>query len=255
MTTTDKRTAESDLTIPTENIKRLKVTTTTNVAHHAGLINTYPEDTKEATTAAAAPADALPKNECIVGRPAPTFSVPAVMEDGSISTVSLDQFKDRYLVLVFYPADFTFVCPTEITSFSDQASRFASLNCSVVVCSTDSEFVHYNWRQQARKDGGIGQIVVPMLADRTRTMSHSYGVLCEESGQAFRGLFVIDGKQVVRIAQVNDMPIGRSVDETLRLVSALKHTDEHGQVCPANWRAGDAAIEPEIQKSKAFFKA
>ncbi|KAJ2322816.1 cTPxI, partial [Coemansia sp. RSA 2681] len=212
-----------------------------------------PMDTTDTVTAAGDAKAAV--SDCVVGCPAPAFSVPAILADGSMSTLSLDQFKGQYFVLVFYPADFTFVCPTEITSFSDKVSEFAALDCSVAVCSTDSEFVHYNWRQQARKDGGIGQVAVPMLADRTRAMSRSYGVLCEESGQAFRGLFIVDRKQVVRVAQINDMAVGRSVDEALRLVSALKYTDEQGQVCPANWRAGDAAIDPDIQQSKAFFKA
>ncbi|KAJ2622057.1 cTPxI, partial [Coemansia sp. RSA 1694] len=225
--------------------KRLKVT--------AIIESAEPMDTTDTVTAAGDAKAAV--SDCVVGCPAPAFSVPAILADGSMSTLSLDQFKGQYLVLVFYPADFTFVCPTEITSFSDKVSEFAALDCSVAVCSTDSEFVHYNWRQQARKNGGIGQVAVPMLADRTRAMSRSYSVLCEESGQAFRGLFIVDRKQIVRIAQINDMAVGRSVDEALRLVSALKYTDEHGQVCPANWRAGDAAIDPDIQLSKAFFKA
>ncbi|KAJ2771158.1 Peroxiredoxin [Coemansia linderi] len=194
-------------------------------------------------------------NRCVVGRPAPEFAVPAVLADGSITSITLSQFKGQYLVLLFYPADFTFVCPTEITSFSDHIASFAELNCAVAVCSTDSEYAHYNWRQQARKDGGVGPVAVPMLADRTMEMSRSYGVLNEDEGRAFRGLFVIDPKQVVRIAVVNDMPVGRSVEETLRLVSALKFTEENGQVCPANWKAGDMAIDPDIARSKAFFKS
>ncbi|KAJ2457633.1 cTPxI [Coemansia sp. RSA 2424] len=242
--TTDKRAAESVLASEVL-AKRLKVT--------AIIESAEPMDTTDTVTAASDAKAAV--SDCVVGCPAPAFSVPAILADGSMSTLSLDQFKGQYFVLVFYPADFTFVCPTEITSFSDQVSEFAALDCSVAVCSTDSEFVHYNWRQQARKDGGIGQVAVPMLADRTRAMSRSYGVLSEESGQAFRGLFIVDRKQVVRVAQINDMAVGRSVDEALRLVSALKYTDEHGQVCPANWRAGDTAIDPDIQQSKAFFKA
>ncbi|KAI8325756.1 thioredoxin-like protein [Martensiomyces pterosporus] len=190
---------------------------------------------------------------CRVGRPAPAFAVPAVLADGSIDTVSLSDYKDRYLAILFYPADFTFVCPTEITSFSDHAGEFARSDCDLVVCSTDSEFVHYNWRLQGRKDGGVGEIAVPMLADRTRQMSRDYGVLSEETGQAFRGLFIIDPSQKLRVAIVNDMPVGRSVQEALRLVQALKYSDEHGEVCPANWHKGDAAIKPTIGQSKAFF--
>ncbi|KAJ2488497.1 hypothetical protein IWW37_004768 [Coemansia sp. RSA 2050] len=221
--------------------KRLKIT---------GIISTE-DDTDDLVTEPAGAAS----DRCVVNRPAPKFSVPAVMADGSIETVALSQFKGQYLVLLFYPADFTLVCPTEITSFSDHIASFAELNCAVAVCSTDSEYVHYNWRQQAREDGGVGQVAVPMLADRTMEMSRSYGVLSEEEGQAFRGLFIIDPKQVVRIGHINDMPVGRSVEETLRLVSALKFADENGQVCPANWKAGDAAIDPDIVRSKAFFES
>ncbi|KAJ2008283.1 Peroxiredoxin-1 [Coemansia thaxteri] len=191
---------------------------------------------------------------CMVGQAAPNFnSVAAVMADGSISAVSLSQFRGRYVLLAFYPADFTFVCPTEITSLSDRVNEFTALDCDVMVCSTDSEFVHHSWRQQARDKGGVGAVAVPMLADRTRAVSRSYGVLCEEEGRAFRGLFIIDREQVLRVAQVYDMPVGRSVDEALRLVSAIKFADENGQVCPANWHAGDAGIVPDIQQSKAFF--
>ncbi|KAJ1922508.1 hypothetical protein GGI16_001815 [Coemansia sp. S142-1] len=228
--------------------KRLKVTTIIDGVEDM-VTDTEATDTRVATEPAST------SGRCAVGRPAPEFSVPAVMADGSMSRVALSQFKGKYLVILFYPADYTFVCPTEITSFSDQVAAFAAMDCSVVVCSTDSEFVHFNWRQQARKDGGIGEVAVAMLADRTREMSRSYGVLCEEEGQAFRGLFIIDPKQILRVAQINDMGVGRSVDETLRLVSALKFADEHGQVCPANWRVGDAAIDPDIQRSKAFFQA
>ncbi|KAJ2840785.1 Peroxiredoxin-1 [Coemansia sp. 'formosensis'] len=243
---TSKRVADS-VTTSVALAKRLKVTTIIDGA----------EDMVTDAEAADTRVTAEPTNtsdRCVVGRPAPMFSVPAVLADGTISTLALSQFAGKYLVLLFYPADFTFVCPTEITSFSDHAAEFAAMDCAVAVCSTDSEFVHYNWRQQTRKDGGIGEVAVPMLADRTRGMSRSYGVLCEEEGMAFRGLFIIDTKQVVRVAQINDMPVGRSVDETLRLVSALKFADEHGQVCPANWRKGDTAIDPDIERSKAYFQ-
>lgn len=197
------------------------------------------------------------RNVCKVGQPAPHFSAPAVMPDGTIAQLSSEDFKDHYLLILFYPADFTFVCPTEISSFSDHAQRFAEKDhgCKVVVCSTDSEFAHYNWRQQARKDGGIGEIAVPMLADRTRKMSRDFGVLCEDAGQAFRGMFIIDRVGTLRIAQINDMPVGRSVDEALRLVEALKFTDEHGEVCPANWQKGNKTIKPDIKQSKEFFSS
>ncbi|KAJ2742983.1 hypothetical protein GGI20_004089 [Coemansia sp. BCRC 34301] len=227
--TSDKRIADSDVSAEVL-AKRLKVTMII-------------EGTDPALTSI-----------CRVGSPAPPFSVPAVQPDGTFSTVTLDDFKGQYLVLLFYPADFTFVCPTEITGFSDRLKEFSELDCAVAVISTDSEYVHYNWRQQHRANGGVGEVAVPMLADRSKEVSRRYGVLCEESGLAFRALFVVDPKQKVRAVQINDMPVGRSVDEALRLVSALKFSDEHGVVCPANWRPGNAAIRPDMQGSKAFFK-
>ncbi|KAJ1664094.1 hypothetical protein IW140_004307 [Coemansia sp. RSA 1813] len=161
-----------------------------------------------------------------VGSAAPPFCAPAVMPSGEITNVSLEDYKDRYLVILFYPADFTFVCPTEITSFNDSVAQFAALDCDIVVCSTDSEYVHYNWRLQTRRDGGVGDLCVPMISDRTRSISRSYNVLCEETGQAFRGLFIIDKSRRVRISLVNDMPVGRSVSEALRLVKELKANDD-----------------------------
>ncbi|KAJ2846278.1 Peroxiredoxin-1 [Coemansia brasiliensis] len=205
--------------------------------------------------AASARSSSLPQQRpCIVGRAAPSFSnVPAVLPDGQLGRVSLSDFNGRYLLLLFYPADFTFVCPTELTAFSDRVSEFAAVDCSLAVCSTDSEFAHYNWRQQARISGGIGALQLPMLADRTRNVSRAYGVLCEQSGQAFRGLFIIDRQQRLRIAAVNDMPVGRSVDEALRLVQALRFSDTHGEVCPADWQPGSETIIPDIRKSKSYF--
>ncbi|KAJ1801645.1 Peroxiredoxin [Coemansia sp. RSA 2399] len=161
-----------------------------------------------------------------IGTDAPPFYAPAVMPDGEIKNVSLNDYRGRYLALLFYPADFTFVCPTEITGFNDSLAQFNALDCDVIVCSTDSEYVHYNWRLQARRDGGVGDLSVPMVSDRTRTISRSYNVLCEQTGQAFRGLFVIDRSQRLRVSVVNDMPVGRSVSEALRLVAELKASDE-----------------------------
>ncbi|KAJ1860546.1 Peroxiredoxin-1 [Coemansia sp. RSA 989] len=218
------------------------------------------DDNDVAAAAAAAAASTSPSSNqaprrcCTVGRAAPTFSnVPAVLANGQLGSVSLSDFSGQYLLLLFYPADFTFVCPTELTAFSDRAAEFAAADCSLAVCSTDSEFAHYNWRQQARSSGGVGELQLPMLADRTRSVSRAYGVLCEQSGQAFRGMFVIDRQQTLRIAAVNDMPVGRSVDEALRLVQALRFSDIHGEVCPANWQPGSETIIPDIRRSKSFF--
>ncbi|KAJ2305993.1 cTPxI [Coemansia sp. RSA 2704] len=195
-----------------------------------------------------------PQRSCVIGRRAPMFTLPAVHSDGQLGQISLADFQGRYLALLFYPADFTFVCPTELTGFSDQVEQFGALDCDLVVCSTDSEFAHYNWRQQERMQGGVQDLRIAMLADRTRAVSRAYGVLCEESGQAFRALFIVDREQRVRVKMVNDMPVGRSVGEALRLVQALKFTDEHGEVCPANWQPGAPTIKPDVGQSKAFFQ-
>ncbi|KAJ2716596.1 Peroxiredoxin-2 [Coemansia spiralis] len=202
----------------------------------------------------AAVADAVPERSCAIGRPAPRFQAAAVLGDGTLGTVSLEDYCGRYVLLLFYPADFTFVCPTELTSFGDRAAELAALGCDLLVCSTDSQFVHYNWRQQPRSQGGMGGIAVPMLADPTRAICRSYGVLCEEAGVAFHGLFLIDRAQVLRIALVNGSPVSRSVDEALRLVQALRHADDHGEVCPASWQTGTAAIVPSINEAKRFFR-
>ncbi|KAJ2796224.1 Peroxiredoxin-2 [Coemansia helicoidea] len=202
----------------------------------------------------AAADDDVPKRSCIIGRPAPGFQAAAVLGDGTLGSVSLEDYCGRYLLLLFYPADYTFVCPTELAGFGDRASELAALGCDLLACSTDSQFVHHNWRLQPRHEGGVRGIAVPMLADTTRAISRSYGVLCEEAGVAFRGLFLIDRAQVLRVAIVNDLPVGRSVDEALRLVQALRHTDEHGEVCPAGWRPGAPAIVPSIAELKRFFR-
>lgn len=149
----------------------------------------------------------------------------------------------------------TFVCPTEIIAFSDRAKEFRALDIEIIGCSTDSHFTHLAWINTSRKDGGLGDLDIPLLADKSMKIARDYGVLNEETGIPFRGLFIIDGKQILRQITVNDLPVGRSVDETLRLVQAFKFTDEHGEVCPANWKPGAKTIVPDTNKSKAFFKS
>ncbi|KAK9720928.1 Peroxiredoxin 1 [Basidiobolus ranarum] len=187
-----------------------------------------------------------------IQKPAPQFHGKAVV-DGEFKEISLSDYKGQYLVFFFYPLDFSFVCPTEITAFSDKAEEFAKLNCAVVACSTDSKFAHFAWTNTPRKEGGLGSMNIPILSDVTHQISKDYGVYLEESGVAFRGLFIIDPKQNVRIMQVNDLPVGRSVDETLRLLEALQFTDIHGEVCPANWQKGQSTIKPDVGESKEFF--
>jgi len=188
------------------------------------------------------------------GQPAPDFRGQAVI-NGEFKEIKLCDYKGKYLVLFFYPADFTFVCPTEIIAFSDRAEEFRQLGAEVVACSTDSLFSHLKWTEMDRKSGGLGKMNIPLLADRTQDISRRYGVLKEDEGNAFRGLFLIDPKGNLRQITINDMPLGRSVDETLRLVQACQFTDKHGEVCPVNWKPGQATIKPTPQDSKTYFAA
>jgi peroxiredoxin 3 len=157
--------------------------------------------------------------------------------------------------LFFYPLDFTFVCPTEIISFSDRIKEFKDLNTEVIGVSVDSHFSHLAWQQQPRKQGGIGRIEYPLLADLTKKISSDYGVLLEEAGISLRGLFIIDPKQIVRQITINDLPVGRSLDETLRLIKAFQFVDKHGEVCPANWdeKSNKASIKPDPKGSQEYF--
>ncbi|KAJ8404140.1 hypothetical protein AAFF_G00339130 [Aldrovandia affinis] len=187
-----------------------------------------------------------------IGQPAPEFQATAVV-GGQFKDIKLSDYKGKYLVLFFYPLDFTFVCPTEIVAFSDRVEEFRKMGCEVIGASTDSHFSHLAWINTPRKQGGLGPMQIPLLADLTQSISRDYGVLKEDEGIAYRGLFVIDDKGLLRQITINDLPVGRSVDETLRLVQAFQHTDKFGDVCPAGWRPGSDTIVPDIQKSKEFF--
>ncbi|XP_044256949.1 peroxiredoxin-2-like [Tribolium madens] len=183
---------------------------------------------------------------------APFFKGTAVV-DGLFKEISLDDYKGQYLVLFFYPLDFTFVCPTEIIAFSDRAPDFKKIKTAVIGVSTDSHFCHLAWINTPRKQGGLGPMNIPLLADKSGKIARDYMVLDEETGVPFRGLFIIDGNGILRQMTVNDLPVGRSVDEALRLVQAFKFTDEHGEVCPAGWTPGKKTMKPEVNASKDFF--
>lgn len=187
-------------------------------------------------------------------KPAPAFKGQAVVNQ-DFKEIQLSDYKGKYLVLFFYPLDFTFVCPTEIIAFSDRIKEFKDLGAEVVGVSVDSHFSHLAWVNTPRKDGGLGKLDYPLLADLTKKISRDYGVLLEDAGIALRGLFIIDPKGVVRQITINDLPVGRSVDETLRLIKAFKFTDEHGEVCPANWdpEKNKDTIKPDTQQSKSYF--
>ncbi|XP_043941851.1 peroxiredoxin-1 [Protopterus annectens] len=188
-----------------------------------------------------------------IGKPAPDFQVTALMPDGQFKELKLSDYRGKYVVLFFYPLDFTFVCPTEIVAFSDRAEEFRKIKCEVIGASVDSQFCHLAWTKSPRKQGGLGEINIPLVADVKRTIAKDYGVLKEDDGISYRGLFVIDDKGILRQITINDLPVGRSVDETLRLVQAFQFTDKHGEVCPAGWKPGSDTIKPDVKSSKEFF--
>lgn len=179
----------------------------------------------------------------LVGKKAPEINAPAVMADGSInSTFSLADYNDKYIVLFFYPLDFTFVCPTELIAFSNRIAEFEKRNVQVVGCSIDSQFTHVAWRNTPVNDGGIGQVKYPLVADIKHQVCRDYDVELDPAGVALRGSFLIDREGVVRHQVVNDLPLGRNIDEMLRMIDALQFHEEHGEVCPAGWNKGDQGM-------------
>jgi len=193
-----------------------------------------------------------PPSKVFVGQPAPGFSAGAVV-DGEITTLSLDDYKGKWTVLLWYPKDFTFVCPTEIISFSDRSDEFEAINARVIGLSTDSEESHLAWVRTPRRRGGLGYMRIPLVADLTKNIANDYGVLIKDIGIALRGLFIIDTQGVVRSMIVNDLPVGRSVDETLRLIKAFQFVEEHGEVCPADWTPGAKTMIADPDKSMDYF--
>ncbi|XP_049806493.1 peroxiredoxin 1 [Schistocerca nitens] len=187
-----------------------------------------------------------------LAKPAPPFSGVAVVGT-NFEDIKLSDYKGKYLVLFFYPLDFTFVCPTEIIAFSDRVEEFKKLNCEVIAVSCDSQYSHLAWVNTPRKNGGVSKLNIPLLADKSMKIAKDYGVLNEETGIPYRGLFIIDGKQNLRQITINDLPVGRSVDETLRLITAFQHTDVHGEVCPAGWKPGEKTMKPNPVDSKEYF--
>jgi alkyl hydroperoxide reductase subunit AhpC len=188
----------------------------------------------------------------LVGNVAPEWKADAVM-NGEFKALSSAEYKGKWKVLFFYPLDFTFVCPTEITAFSDAVEKFKALNCEVIACSIDSKFSHLAWTKQPRTAGGLGEIRYPLLADVTKKIASDFGVLMEGAGIALRGLFIIDDKEVIQHSTINNLSVGRSVDETLRLVEAYQYTAKHGEVCPAGWTKGKDTMKPDPKGSQAWF--
>lgn len=183
----------------------------------------------------------------LIQKPAPDFTADAVMPDGEFAKITLSNFKnDKYVCLFFYPLDFTFVCPSEIISFSNHVKEFETRNTQILGVSVDSKFSHHAWRKTPVDKGGIGEIQFPLVADITKEISRDYGVLVDDS-VALRGTFLIDKSGIVRHATLNDLPLGRNIEETLRVIDALQFTEKHGEVCPANWKKGDMAMKPTAQ--------
>lgn len=188
----------------------------------------------------------------LVGQKAPEFELTAVV-NGGFKQVKLSDYKGKYVVLFFYPLDYTFVCPTEITAFADAYEQFKKLGAEVMAASVDSQFVHLAWQQTPRREGGLSSLPFPHLADLNKTLSRDYDVLLE-GGMALRGLFIIDGEGVIQHATINNLGIGRSVDETLRLVQAIQTVKKTGEVCPANWKPGDDTMKADPKGAKAYFE-
>ena len=181
-----------------------------------------------------------------VTKEAPDFTAQAVMPDNSFQEITLSQYRGKHVILFFYPLDFTFVCPSEIIAFDKALAHFEAKGCQVLGASVDSHFTHLAWKNTPRNQGGIGPIAYPLIADLSKKVSTDYGVLLD-GGIALRGLFLIDKEGILRHAVVNDLPIGRSVPEALRVLNALQHFEAHGDVCPANWQEGDEAMKPSAE--------
>jgi len=188
----------------------------------------------------------------LIGKPAPKFSAKAVI-NGKIVDFSLQDYLGKYVVFFFYPLDFTFVCPTELHAFQEYEPEFTKRNAQIVGCSIDSPYSHCAWLNTPKHNGGIQGVQYPIVSDLNKTIARDYHVLNEESGIAYRGQFLIDKEGVIRHLLVNDLPIGRSVEEVLRLLDALIFHETHGEVCPANWRSGAKTMKPDHEGLMSYF--
>ena len=190
----------------------------------------------------------------LVGKIAPDFTAKAVKGEEIIENFSLSQFRGKHILLFFYPLDFTFVCPTELLAFNEKLEEFEKRGVQVIAASIDSQYSHHAWLHTPIKDGGISGVRYPIVSDLTKEISKAYDVLKEDEGVAYRGLFLIDKEFVVRHQVVNDLPLGRSVDEALRMVDALQFHEKNGEVCPANWKLGEKAMVADPEKMKDYMK-
>jgi peroxiredoxin 2/4 len=190
----------------------------------------------------------------LIGQKAPQFQAKAVIKDRIVEDFSLSDYTGQYVVFFFYPLDFTFVCPTELHAFQDRLKEFEKIGAQVVGCSVDSCFSHLAWLNTPKTKGGVEGITYPLVSDLQKTISRAFHVLKEEEGIAYRGLFLLDRHGVIRHQLVNDLPLGRSVDEVLRLIDALSFYEKHGEVCPANWKVGARAMKPTEEGLAEYFR-
>lgn len=190
----------------------------------------------------------------LVGKPAPQFVAKAVCGGKIIDEFNFADLQGKYVIFFFYPLDFTFVCPTELHAFQEKLADFHARGAEVVACSVDSWFSHLAWLETPKSKGGIEGITYPIVADLTKEISKDYDVLKTDDGIAYRGLFLVDKSGIVRHQLVNDLPLGRSVEEALRMLDALIFFEKHGEVCPANWHQGDQAMRPDKSGLEEFFK-
>lgn len=193
------------------------------------------------------------QNTVLVGRPAPEFRAKAVIKDQIIDRFSLTDFLGKYVIFFFYPLDFTYVCPTELHAFQDMLPEFQKRNAQVVGCSVDSWFSHLAWLAKLKSQGGIEGVEYPLVSDIHKEIARSFHVLKEEDGIAYRGLFLIDKEGIVRHQLVNDLPLGRSIEEALRMLDALIFFEQHGEVCPANWKVGSKGMKPDAEGLSTYF--
>ncbi len=187
-----------------------------------------------------------------IQKAAPDFSAEAALPGGTVGEVKLRDYRGKYVLLFFYPLDFTFVCPTELIAFSDRIGEFRSRGAEVLGVSVDSVNAHLAWLNQPRNQGGIQGLSFPLISDQDKSIARSYGVLLDRPEVALRALFLIDREGVVRSMVVNDLPLGRSVDEALRLLEALKHVEAHGEVCPVDWRPGAKGMKATPEGLKEY---
>lgn len=189
----------------------------------------------------------------LLGKTAPDFKTKAVVAGQIVEDFSLQDYLGKYIFFFFYPLNFTFVCPTELHAFQERLSEFEARGAEVIACSVDSCYSHFAWSQVPRAKGGIEGVTYPIVADLNKTIARDYGVLFEDEGIAYRGQFLIDKKGVIRHLLINDLPLGRSVDEALRLLDALLFVEEHGEVCPANWKSGARSMTPDHEGLHDYF--